>query len=140
MTEWNDDDKAASRRNAGPFESEMDSFDDDEFGGPLFGATTEQPVVSFDDEVRREREHARHVDGLRPADDGLAPLPAVRVNAEARQADGLVVEPEVGERLGEARHERDDPPRPVRRKGSEQNRFRHRDFAFPSAHFAGVFP
>ena len=54
MTEWNDDDKAASRRKAGPFESEMDSFDDDEFGGPLFGATTEQPVVSFDDEVRRE--------------------------------------------------------------------------------------
>ena len=54
MSEWNDDDKAASRRKPGPFESEMDSFDDEEFGGPLFGATTEQPVVSFDDEVRRE--------------------------------------------------------------------------------------
>ena len=49
MTDW-DDDKAPSRRKPGPFESEMDSFDDDEFGGPLFGATTEQPAVSFDDE------------------------------------------------------------------------------------------
>jgi phosphatidate cytidylyltransferase len=45
-----DDDKATSRRKPGPFESEMDSFDDEEFGGPLFGATTEQPVVGFDDE------------------------------------------------------------------------------------------
>jgi phosphatidate cytidylyltransferase len=51
MTDWNDDDeRAAARRKAGPFESEMDSFDDDEFGGPLFGATTEQRAVSFDDE------------------------------------------------------------------------------------------
>jgi len=49
MSDW-DDDKAASRRKPGPFESEMDSFDDDEFGGPLFGATTEQPAVSFDDD------------------------------------------------------------------------------------------
>jgi phosphatidate cytidylyltransferase len=48
MSEW-DDDKATSRRKPGPFESEMDSFDDDEFGGPLFGATTEQPAVGFDD-------------------------------------------------------------------------------------------
>lgn len=55
MSEWNDDDeKAASRRKPGPFESEMDSFDDDEFGGPLFGATTEQPAVSFDDERASE--------------------------------------------------------------------------------------
>ncbi len=55
MSEWNDDDdKAASRRKPGPFESEMDSFDDDEFGGPLFGATTEQPVVSFEDEQAPE--------------------------------------------------------------------------------------
>ena len=48
MSEWNDDDKA-TRRKPGPFESEMDSFDDEEFGGPLFGATTEQPAVGFDD-------------------------------------------------------------------------------------------
>jgi phosphatidate cytidylyltransferase len=47
-----DDDKATSRRKPGPFESEMDSFDDEEFGGPLFGATTEQPVVGFDDDER----------------------------------------------------------------------------------------
>lgn len=45
----------ASRRQPGPFESEMDSFDDDEFGGPLFGATTEQPVVSLEDELNAER-------------------------------------------------------------------------------------
>ncbi len=49
MSEY-DDDKATSRRKPGPFESEMDSFDDDEFGGPLFGATTEQPAVGFDNE------------------------------------------------------------------------------------------
>lgn len=54
MSEW-DDDKASTRRKPGPFESEMDSFDDEEFGGPLFGATTEQPVVGFDDEVAPER-------------------------------------------------------------------------------------
>jgi phosphatidate cytidylyltransferase len=54
MSEWDDDDKATSRRKPGPFESEMDSFDDDEFGGPLFGATTEQPVMSFDDRAGRE--------------------------------------------------------------------------------------
>ena len=50
MSDWDDDDKAAARRKPGPFESEMDSFDDDEFGGPLFGATTEQPAVGFDDD------------------------------------------------------------------------------------------
>ena len=49
-----DDDKATSRRKPGPFESEMDSFDDEEFGGPLFGATTEQRAVGFDDDVERE--------------------------------------------------------------------------------------
>ena len=55
MSEWNDDDdKAASRRKPGPFESEMDSFDDDEFGGPLFGATTEQAVVSLEGEQASE--------------------------------------------------------------------------------------
>ncbi len=54
MSEWDDDDKAISRRKPGPFESEMDSFDDDEFGGPLFGATTEQPAVGFDDGLGAE--------------------------------------------------------------------------------------
>ncbi len=49
MSDWNEGD-GASRRKPGPFESEMDDFDDEEFGGPLFGATTEQPAVSFDDE------------------------------------------------------------------------------------------
>lgn len=54
MSDWDDDDKAAARRKPGPFESEMDSFDDDEFGGPLFGATTEQPAVGFDDDLGHE--------------------------------------------------------------------------------------
>ncbi|HSL74499.1 MAG TPA: phosphatidate cytidylyltransferase [Ilumatobacteraceae bacterium] len=51
-----DDDAAddAARRRPGSFEAEMDSFDPDEFGGPLFGATTEQPVTSFDDEWASE--------------------------------------------------------------------------------------
>ncbi|MGB9347135.1 MAG: phosphatidate cytidylyltransferase [Ilumatobacteraceae bacterium] len=50
-----DEADSASRRRPGSFESEMDSFDPDEFGGPLFGATTEQPVTSFDDDDARER-------------------------------------------------------------------------------------
>jgi phosphatidate cytidylyltransferase len=54
MSEWNDDDSKA-RRKPGPFESEMDDFDEEEFGGPLFGATTEQPVTSFDEDLDRER-------------------------------------------------------------------------------------
>jgi len=54
MSEWNDDDKATSRRKPGPVESDMDSFDAEEFGGPLFGATTEQPVMSFENEAGRE--------------------------------------------------------------------------------------
>lgn len=32
----------------GPSESKMDAFDEDEFGGPLFGATSEQPVTGID--------------------------------------------------------------------------------------------
>jgi phosphatidate cytidylyltransferase len=41
----------AARRPPGPSESEMDSFDDKEFGGPLFGATAEQPVTGLDDKT-----------------------------------------------------------------------------------------
>jgi phosphatidate cytidylyltransferase len=54
MSDWDDDDKATARRKPGPFESEMDSFDDDEFGGPLFGATTEQPAVGFEEDAGHE--------------------------------------------------------------------------------------
>jgi phosphatidate cytidylyltransferase len=50
-----DEADSASRRRPGSFESEMDSFDPEEFGGPLFGATTEQPVTSFDEDAVRER-------------------------------------------------------------------------------------
>ena len=46
-----DEADSASRRRPGSFESEMDSFDPEEFGGPLFGATTEQPVTSFDEDA-----------------------------------------------------------------------------------------
>ena len=45
----------ASIGRPGSFESDMDSFDPNEFGGPLFGATTEQPVTSIDDELTAER-------------------------------------------------------------------------------------
>lgn len=33
----------------------MDSFDPDEFGGPLFAETSEQPVTSFEDELPEEK-------------------------------------------------------------------------------------
>jgi phosphatidate cytidylyltransferase len=39
----------------GSLESDMDSFDPDEYGGPLFGATTEQPITSLDEELAAER-------------------------------------------------------------------------------------
>jgi phosphatidate cytidylyltransferase len=61
-----DDDKATSRRKPGPFESEMDSFDDEEFGGPLFGATTEQPVVGFDDDEREPISFGTEESGAMP--------------------------------------------------------------------------
>src|SRR6187431_3160434 len=46
---WKPGDK--NPRRPGPVESEMDAFDEEEFGGPLFGETSEQPVTSFDDEL-----------------------------------------------------------------------------------------
>jgi phosphatidate cytidylyltransferase len=66
MSEYDDDDKATSRRKPGPFESEMDSFDDEEFGGPLFGATTEQPVVGFDDDEREPISFGSEESGAMP--------------------------------------------------------------------------
>ncbi len=48
---WRPGDK--NPRRPGPLESEMDAFDDDEFGGPLFGETSEQPVTSLDDRSTR---------------------------------------------------------------------------------------
>ena len=48
---WRPGDK--NPRRPGPLESEMDAFDDDEFGGPLFGETSEQPVTSLDDRSAR---------------------------------------------------------------------------------------
>lgn len=47
-----DDADNAARRRPGPSESEMDAFDKGEFGGPLFGATSEQPVTSLGDESK----------------------------------------------------------------------------------------
>ena len=48
----NGDDDASSGRTPGRREREMDEFDDDEFGGPLFGETTEQPVTSGDEPLK----------------------------------------------------------------------------------------
>jgi phosphatidate cytidylyltransferase len=39
----------AARRPPGPSEAKMDEFGNDEFGGPLFGATSEQPVTGADE-------------------------------------------------------------------------------------------
>ncbi len=55
---WKPGDK--NPRRPGPVESEMDAFDEEEFGGPLFGETSEQPVTSFDDELRRSCSRRRH--------------------------------------------------------------------------------
>ena len=41
-----DEDGGADRRRPGRFEAEMDAFDDSEFGGPLFGDTSENSVVA----------------------------------------------------------------------------------------------
>ena len=42
---WGPDDEGSNRRPPGRLEAEMDRFDDEEFGGPLFGDTAEQPVA-----------------------------------------------------------------------------------------------
>jgi phosphatidate cytidylyltransferase len=39
------DERRKPRHHPGPLESQMDDFDEDEFGGPLFGETSEQPSV-----------------------------------------------------------------------------------------------
>lgn len=44
----------------------MDSFDADEFGGPLFGETTEQPVVSLEEELANERLSLENESGALP--------------------------------------------------------------------------
>jgi phosphatidate cytidylyltransferase len=51
------DDEAdeSTQRRPGPVEAEMDSFDPDEFGGPLFEATSEQPMTSFEDDLPAEK-------------------------------------------------------------------------------------
>ncbi|MEM8621255.1 MAG: phosphatidate cytidylyltransferase [Actinomycetota bacterium] len=49
---WRNDDDASGGRAPGRREREMDDFDDDEFGGPLFGETTEQPVTSGDEPLK----------------------------------------------------------------------------------------
>lgn len=42
---WRPEDEGSDRRPPGRLEAEMDRFDDEEFGGPLFGDTSEQPVA-----------------------------------------------------------------------------------------------
>jgi phosphatidate cytidylyltransferase len=56
-----DDDGDAGRPRPGRLESEMDAFDQDEFGGPLFGDTSENPAVT--------PAPAESADGLRFGDD-----------------------------------------------------------------------
>ena len=48
---WRPEDNDSGRRRPGRLEAEMDAFDDSEFGGPLFGDTTEHDVVSSSDSV-----------------------------------------------------------------------------------------
>jgi phosphatidate cytidylyltransferase len=43
-----DEEGSADRRRPGRLEAEMDAFDDTEFGGPLFGKTSENPVVAVE--------------------------------------------------------------------------------------------
>ena len=42
---WRPEDNDSARRRPGRLEAEMDAFDDSEFGGPLFGNTSEQQVT-----------------------------------------------------------------------------------------------
>lgn len=46
---WRPDDNDSGRRRPGRLEAEMDAFDDSEFGGPLFGDTSENDVVASND-------------------------------------------------------------------------------------------
>ena len=75
------DDHADDRRRPGSFEADMDSFDPEEFGGPLFGATTEQPVTSLEDELTAER--------ISFGSDDSGALPALDRPADRRGAEDL---------------------------------------------------
>src|SRR6056297_893296 len=57
--ERDDTGRDGERRRPGPLESEMDSFDDDEFGGRLCGASSEEPVTSFDEDRNMAGESIR---------------------------------------------------------------------------------
>ncbi len=70
---WKPGDK--NPRRPGPLESEMDAFDEEEFGGPLFGETSEQPVTSLDDELRRSGAPGEASSGLSFGRDDTGSLP-----------------------------------------------------------------
>ena len=53
-----DEEGSADRRRPGRLEAEMDAFDDTEFGGPLFGKTSENPVVAVEPSAQRPNEPA----------------------------------------------------------------------------------
>ena len=51
-----DEEGSADRRRPGRFEAEMEAFDEIEFGGPLFGDTSETPVVAAEPAPKRPTE------------------------------------------------------------------------------------
>jgi phosphatidate cytidylyltransferase len=53
-----DEEGSADRRRPGRLEAEMDAFHDTEFGGPLFGKTSENPVVAVEPSAQRPNEPA----------------------------------------------------------------------------------
>jgi phosphatidate cytidylyltransferase len=54
---WRSDEEgSADRRRPGRLEADMDAFDETEFGGPLFGDTSETPVMDADPPPQRQAE------------------------------------------------------------------------------------
>ncbi len=80
---WRNDDEAPDGRTPGRREREMDEFDDDEFGGPLFGETTEQPVTSGEEPMRLGDDSGPLPDWTAPAT-GEVP----KIEAAERTASG----------------------------------------------------
>ena len=88
---WRPEDNESGRRRPGRLEAEMDSFDDSEFGGPLFGDTSETDVVASPLAAPHPAEEPDVRSAASPA-----PSPVVDDAAAARPVDAWPESPSGG--------------------------------------------
>ncbi|MEO1056097.1 MAG: phosphatidate cytidylyltransferase [Actinomycetota bacterium] len=88
---WRNDDDGPDGRAPGRREREMDDFDDDEFGGPLFGETAEQPVTSGDEPMRLGDDSGPLPDWTAPATGEVPKIEATERTAGADDGEDIDV-------------------------------------------------